>query len=1032
MVRANMMVAAVLVAVLALALVAVLAGFRASRNQARTEEAEAAGRERLFNAYLEQARAERVSGAPGCQQAALEVINNAARVHASAALRTEAIACLALSDLTQEGPLLRTPRDLTSREMDVTLRHYAYGDAHGNVMLGDFRTREPPVSLTARELGPGTRLAVANLRFSLDGSLVAARFAGGAVVVWNAETRQLLMAADTNSTEIPAHDLAFSPDSKQIIFHDTEAQLEIAVFDATTGRKLSSGIQAGLSLFRLRPDGKQAAIIAPGGVALLDYPSGTNTQTLPHAAPVRVLNWSPDGRRLATSCDDGDVYVWDLPQGTRRIFRGHSELALTLGFSPDGKKFFSSGRDGTTRLWDLMEGQTIAIGEGAAFGFTPDGQRLGFFKQLTGFGVWRISQSMDYRLLPCAKSEGPLYTLDLSPSGRWCVVTQGKGFRLWDLGAGEVEYYVPVQGFHCARISPDEGSLWLCCDTGLEIWPLTNQVGGRLDFQPTNARTIPLPDAQGARAVAVSLDGQWAGVELTDKRLVVLDLSGQRGPITLEGRWQGVNFKGPASATGAGRFAISPDGRWIATGFNFGEDDVPKVWDARSGKLVTKLEAETSVVAFSPDGRWLGLAGTDQYSLWSVGDWQRHGGFERKDPSLVHGTLAFTREGGLLGLASSRQTVQLRTSLAEQPLFDLIAPTPQSVNSVRLALDGSVLVTATASDLVEVWRLEHLRQELSALNLDWTGPENDEFAAGALASGKASPRATLALSLAGCVLAAIFAVLTLRQQRASLSRFVTAEANAAQQSRELEMARLELMHSQKMQALGTLSAGIAHDFNNLLSVIRMSNKLIGRTSRGNGEIQEYVADIEQAAVQGKNVIRSMLGFARDKSTSTEPPNVNEVVETTLSLLSKEFLSGIQLTLELSPDAQPVAIHQGPLEQIFLNLVINASEAMEGHGRLKIGTHVRSGSLNGFTVLRPRPAPRYVQLTVSDSGPGVLPELIERIFEPFFTTKRSSSAVATGLGLSLVYSIAEQGGLGLSVESVPGSGATFSLWIPEAL
>jgi signal transduction histidine kinase len=1027
--RANTAVAVVLLAVLVLALVAVLAGLRASRNQERAEQAEQAGRERLWKAYLAQARAERISGVPGCREVALGVINNAAKLRSSPALRTEAVACLALTDMSQEGALLRTPRDLVSRDLDVNLRHYAYGDAKGNVWVGDFATREAPVSLQAGEVGPGTSLAVRNVCFSPDGSLVAARFAGGAAVVWNAATKQMLMAANTSSTNVPAFDLSFSPDSKQVIFHDAQAQAQIVVYEAATGRKLSSGIEAGLSSFRLRPDGKQVAIVVAEGVALLDYPSGTNTQTLPHLGSVSFLNWSPDGTRLATSCYDGDVYIWDLPQATRRILRGHSERAVSLGFSPDGTKFFSSSRDGTTRLWDLTAGQTIAIGEGAAFGFAPDGQRLGFFQQLTGFGVWRISQSTDYRLLPCDRSEGPLRSVDLSLSGRWCVATQEKGFRLWDLSAGEREYYFPVSSLWCARIAADEQSLLLCRDTGLEVWPLTNQVAGELHLPPADSRRIPLPDDRGARAVAVSLDGRWAAVHLTDQRLVALDLVGEHAPVVLKDQCRGVG-RGPASPTGAGRFAISPDGRWIVTGFNFGEDDVPRVWDTRSGEVATKFEAETSLAAFSPDGRWLGLAGMDRYSIWSVGDWQRHGGFERPDPSLLHGTLAFSREGGLLALASTRRTVQLRTMLPEQVLFDLIGPTPQSVNNIRLALDGSVLVTATASDAVEVWRLDRLRHELAALNLDWTAPQPGEVSsAGAFVAGRATPRATLALSLAGCVLAALFAVVTLRQQRASIRRFLKAEANAAQHSRELEMARVELMHSQKMQALGTLSAGIAHDFNNLLSVIRMSNKLIGRTSRGNTEIQECVSDIEQAAVQGKSVIHSMLGYARDESAGAEPPSVNEVVETTLSLLSKEFLSGIQLTLELVPEAQTVAMHQGRLEQILLNLVINAAEAMQGRGRLKICTLLRSGVLDGLQVLRPQPAARYVELTVSDSGPGIEREIIGRIFDPFFSTKRSSSTLGTGLGLSLVYSIAERAGFGLNVQSVPGSGATFFVWIP---
>jgi two-component system cell cycle sensor histidine kinase/response regulator CckA len=103
--------------------------------------------------------------------------------------------------------------------------------------------------------------------------------------------------------------------------------------------------------------------------------------------------------------------------------------------------------------------------------------------------------------------------------------------------------------------------------------------------------------------------------------------------------------------------------------------------------------------------------------------------------------------------------------------------------------------------------------------------------------------------------------------------------------------------------------------------------------------------------------------------------------------------------------------------------------MHGRGRLTISTHLRSNTHDGHLLLRPKTAPRYVALTVRDSGPGISPAIMDRIFDPFFTTKRKSSTPGTGLGLSQVYSIAEQGGLGLSAESVPGVGATFSVWIP---
>jgi signal transduction histidine kinase len=859
---------------------------------------------------------------------------------------------------------------------------------------------------------------------------LAARFDGGAVVVWNLETRKPVVSINAQATNSILSDLAFSPDSKRVIFTDAKNRSKLSVFDAATGLKLSSGSHVGHSFFRLRPDEKQVAKVARGGVELEDYPNGTNVQILPHVSPVNLLVWAPDGNRLATSCEDGEVYIWDLLRGTHRDLHGHTERGVSLGFSPDGTRFFSSSRDGTTRVWNVSDGYTIASAVGIGRSFNPDGSRIGFARALTGFGTWRLFCNTNYRLLDCPRSEGPLLTLDLSPSGRWCVATQNKGFRIWDLSAGDRESYVAMLGFHCVRISADEHSLFICRDTGLQVWPLTNYAAGDLESEAADAKWIPLPDARGAQAVAPSLDGRSAAVELTDRRLVVLDLAGERAPVILKNRWRTASLKGPASLTGAGRFAISPDGRWVVTGFDFGAEDVPCVWDARSGELVTKLDADTSLVAFSPNGHWLGLAGTDHYSIWSVGDWQRKGNYERDEPTYAHGTLAFAGKDDLLAVASTRQNIQLRSAVSEEKFFDLIGPEPQSVNAVRMALDGSVLVTATGNDMVQVWCLDRLQHELAGLNLEWQGPSASGTAPAATPGTAAGGlRTTLALSLAGVVVAGIFAVLILRQHRLSIARFISAEAETSQRDRELDIAKVELMHSQKMQALGTLATGIAHDFNNLLSVVRMSNKLIGRQAPGDAEIQEHVTDIEQAVLQGKGLIRSVLGYARTKTDDGEATDVNALVIEAVSLLSREFLSGIKLTMDLERNAPKVTVGLGPIEQVLLNLLVNASEAMQGEGRLKIITHSRQSLHPRSYFLRPHQAGQYVELSVIDSGPGIAPEIRDRLFEPFFTTKRSGSKAGTGLGLSTVYAIAEQWGLGLSAESEPGKGAVFTLVIP---
>jgi len=276
------------------------------------------------------------------------------------------------------------------------------------------------------------------------------------------------------------------------------------------------------------------------------------------------------------------------------------------------------------------------------------------------------------------------------------------------------------------------------------------------------------------------------------------------------------------------------------------------------------------------------------------------------------------------------------------------------------------------------------------------------------------------------------AFLVLRRHRQLIARFVRTEATVEKRDRELETARLELVQAEKMKALGTLAAGIAHDFNNLLSVIRMSNQLIPR-SRSPKETAEYVAAVEQAVLQGKTVVGSMLGYSRESAANDKPCDVCVLVEEVALLLSREFLSGIELKLDLHRTTQPVRVNKGTLQQALLNLVVNAAEAMKGSGRLTFSVQAVTALPElpeGRFAMRPREAAGYVEIAVVDTGPGIAPEIMDRIFEPFFTTKTAGTRKGTGLGLSLVHTIAGHEGLGLVVHSKLGHGATFYLFIPR--
>lgn len=1032
--RANRAVGIILVVVMGLAIAAVIAGFHAARNFSRAEQAEISSTERLWNSYVAQARAVRLTPEAGRREKIFTVISNAAAIRRNAALRSEALASLALADIEIEQPLRSVPAGVDQVELDSTLEHYAFGNAAGDAFVGNLAEGSTNrLVLQAQTLGAGARLPVRSVVFSPDGTKLATRFAGGAMVLWDLTTQERIYASGLEATNVQVAGMTFWADGSKFAFGDADSQGQISVFDFATKTKISSAVRVGTRAFRFRPGSMDVAIATDNRVELCRYPAEAPVQSFETSTRVYAVAWSPDGTRLAASTEDGDVYLWEKAGGAARILHGHSEPCVRLTFSPDGKLLASGSRDGTTRFWDVSQGQTLVVAtEGLANVFSRDGRHVGFWKPSEGFGIWRLRSSEAYDLLICPKSEGAFLSLDLSPSGRWCVATQSKGIRIWDLKNNATETFFSGTNFMSARITPDETTLYVCRGPALERWPLTIDSAG-LVIDPASIQVVAMPDDKGARAIALSLDGKWALVEMTDLRLVVMSLTTNTPPVFLAEHFRLLSARTPGSATGAGRFAISPDGRWAVTGFGIGAEDHPMVWDTRNGQLVATLPFRSAVVAFSPDGKRLGTAGTATFAIWSVGDWKLLNSFNRDEAGVTQGSLAFMRDSDEIAVTRTRQFAQLRNALTNEPFADLIAPQLQSVNSLRMSLDGSVMVTASATDKLQVWHLDILRKRLAALNLDWRTAQPNTPELVAVKHDAGSPvQATLIVSLAGFCLAALFALASLRRHRQAIAGYLAAETKTAIRNRELEMAKVELMHSQKMQALGSLATGIAHDFNNLLSVIRMSNKLIGRATKSDVDIQENVADIEQAVMSGKSVVGSMLGYARTEDAVIGPTDISGVVEDTVSLLSKEFLSGIALTLELDRSVPKVSVSRGRLEQILLNLVVNASEAMQGQGKLTIGLHLRSSIPLKRYALRPHEAAQFIEMTVADSGPGIALENQLRLFEPFFTTKRSGAKAGTGLGLSLVHSIAEQDGLGLSVESALDQGATFTIVVPVSI
>ena len=238
----------------------------------------------------------------------------------------------------------------------------------------------------------------------------------------------------------------------------------------------------------------------------------------------------------------------------------------------------------------------------------------------------------------------------------------------------------------------------------------------------------------------------------------------------------------------------------------------------------------------------------------------------------------------------------------------------------------------------------------------------------------------------------------------------------------------QFTQSQKMQAVGQLAGGVAHDFNNLLTaMIGFCDLLLLRHKAGDPSFAD-IMQIKQNANRAANLVRQLLAFSRQQ---TLQPRILDITETLteLSHLMRRLI-GVRIEMEFvhDPSIGLVKVDEGQLEQVLINLVVNARDAMDGQGRLTIHTENVVTDKPMQRGADSMPAGNWVRVGVSDTGCGIPKENLARIFEPFFTTKPIGSG--TGLGLATVYGIVRQTGGYVHVDSMPGKGTTFSVYLPR--
>ena len=253
-------------------------------------------------------------------------------------------------------------------------------------------------------------------------------------------------------------------------------------------------------------------------------------------------------------------------------------------------------------------------------------------------------------------------------------------------------------------------------------------------------------------------------------------------------------------------------------------------------------------------------------------------------------------------------------------------------------------------------------------------------------------------------------------------QFVIAMVEDVTEQRELEE---RLRQAQKLEAIGRLAGGVAHDFNNMLTAIAGYTAFAQDRAR-DPELQADLQEIARATERATLLTRQLLAFSRKQVLQPELLNLNAVVKELEGMLRPLIGEDVVLTTSFDPTLAPIEADPGQLQQVLMNLVVNARDAMPTGGALSIETanaEVRPGD----PAIEPG---RYVTLTVRDSGHGIDGETLEQIFEPFFTTKETGKG--TGLGLATVYGIVKQSGGYVAVESEPGEGTAFTIYLPTDL
>jgi eukaryotic-like serine/threonine-protein kinase len=517
-------------------------------------------------------------------------------------LRNEWIACSALpvdvrpvNELLTGGPVV---------EVDAGLQYCLCRDAQGAVHLHRFADGKQVDWLAAHE---DFALNAWGSEFSPNGRFLAGRGRSAFYRIWDLDERRIIKDIPM---EPGSYAVDFTRDSRAIAFGHEDKRIHFV--DLTTGAQRGALPEGPAPPHRLSfsPDGRKLAVVFDGirEVHIRDSQTG-ETNALEHPAPIQHAIWSFDGRLLAVSCEDFNIYLWDTDTWEpRATLRGHQWGGVSVVFAPRSYCLFSGSWDGTRRLWDASTGLELLRMPNASWvvRFSPDERQM-VCRTPQGARLWEVDTSRTYRLLSIsAYSHAQRHGVAFHPGGRLLACASDLGVHLWDLAGDREAALLPSVACSGAVFDPGDGSLITSGSRGLERWPLEADAAGPVvrlgPSQPLAATTTDC-----THRVSLSPEGRFlaaqsaAGVIWCDLRTGQTKVSAFVPDLT-------------------GFISISRDGRWVGTGDGAGF----MLWDTRRDQdAATNLwpEAKLFWAVFDPTGQWLCVSTDDACRVYQVGTW---------------------------------------------------------------------------------------------------------------------------------------------------------------------------------------------------------------------------------------------------------------------------------------------------------------------------------------------------------------------------------------------------------------------------